>query len=277
MPTNNEIKIVFIGDLAYNTNITPLKKQTSLGGGTYLCAIGAEAAAKQEDITTNEKMGVVARVGNDFTLSDIRMAHLDTSGIAMLKDQLTCRFVALQHADNTRTVTANRNVAEKVDTSIFPSEYQLAEYFHLATSLPQHYLIWLDFLEKLPGKVSADAFEIYAEQYPEETLTALNRSDIIFLNEVEANTLEQHGHIRNDIPWVLKKGARGASYIENGREISISASKVTAIETSGAGDSLAGAFLYLLSCGYELEFALRVATNIASQSVTKFGVEHLLE
>lgn len=100
-------------------------------------------------------------------------------------------------------------------------------------------------------------------------------ADIIFINEAEANILAQKGTLRTDIPWILKYGAEGTSYLKGSNEIKVSAPKVTAVETTGAGDILAGAFLALLSYDYEVEHALTIAVDLASQSITQFGVEHL--
>lgn len=276
MQTKAEVGVVFIGDIAFNTNITPQKQKTTIGGAAYFCAVGALAANQREQVPINH--GVVAPVGEDFNLDFLNEHKVDTRGVPVVPGQKTCSFVAVQHPDNSRDFSATRNVAEEVDTSFFPHDYKSAEFIHLSTSLPQNYLIWLGFLRDngLQAQVSADAFETFAQQFPCETIEALNQSDMIFINEAEADILAHYGSLRTDIPWVFKKGPGGVSYLEKSREIRVPAPQVKAVETSGAGDTLAGAFLTLLSHDYDIEHALQVAVGIASESVTQFGVEHLL-
>mgnify|MGYP003330859408 CR=1 FL=1 len=269
-----KIKTVFVGDVAFNTDITPEKTKTSLGGAAYYSAVGAIAAQNRESLLHTS--GIVAPIGSDFDLQKIASKNIDIQGVEVLPDGKTCHFILTQYADNTRDFKAERGVAEKVQTNIFPDQYQDAKYVHLATSLPQNYLIWIDFLSHTTSAtISADAFESFAKEFPLETIEALNRVGMIFLNDEEANILERKGTLRTDVPWVLKHGGSGASYLADGKEISVKAKKVSAIETTGAGDTLPGAFLTLLSANYEIEQALKIAVDIASKSITDFGVEHL--
>lgn len=270
-----EIKTVFVGDIAFNTDITPNKQQTSIGGAAYYCAVGAIAAHTREGVK-QRNIGIVAPVGGDFDLHFLIEKDLNIEGVSIIPDGKTCQFVLTQHPDNTRDFKAERGVAEKIDTSRFPLSYATAEYVHLATSLPQNYLVWMKYLEGMTkAKISADAFETFARQFPHVTIEALNKADIIFLNDEEANILAKKGSLRTDVPWVLKHGSAGASYLIQSKEIKVSAPKSKTVETTGAGDTLAGAFLSLLAQGYEIEHALTIAVTIASHSITQFGVEHL--
>jgi len=275
MGSFKEIKTVFIGDIAFNTDITPTKEQTSIGGAAYYSSVGAISAHRE--ISKNPGVGIVAPVGDDFDISYLLNKNINSQGVLVIQGGKTCRFILTQHSDNTREFSAKRFVAEQVNSAIFPQSYFSAKYIHLSTSLPQNYVAWIEFLScKTNAIISADAFETFALQFPQESISALNMSDLIFINEAEANILEKHGTVRTDIPWVLKKGRGGATYIHGTKEINVKAAKVNAIETTGAGDVLAGAFLALLSNGYEIEQALTTAVNIASLSVTQFGVEHLI-
>lgn len=275
MSRTNEIKTVFIGDIAFNTDITPAGTRTSIGGAAYYSAVGATAA--MELIREKPRTGVVAPVGGDFDISYLLEKGIDIAGVPIIPDDKTCHFILTQHPDNTRDFLAERNVASLVNPNIFPKKYASARHIHLATSLPQNYITWINSLMgKTSALISSDAFEAFAIEYPQETIQALNMSHMIFINEAEANILERHGTIRTDVPWILKKGAGGASYISESKEIRVPTKRVDAIETTGAGDVLAGAFLALLAEDYQPEQALKCATNIASLSVTQFGVEHLL-
>lgn len=275
MNVESEINSVFVGDIAFNTDITPQKEHTSIGGAAYYSAVGAVAAIRAENLYSTA--GIVASVGADFDLSFLIKKNIDLQGLAVVADEKTCQFTIIQHQDNTRDFKAERFVAEEVNTAIFPRTYSYAKFIHLATSLPQNYLIWMKFLadDVSNAKVSVDAFESFARQFPELTIEALNKADMIFINEEEANILSRRGTLRTDIPWILKYGAGGASYLKDSKEIKVAAPQVTTVETTGAGDILAGAFLALLSHYYKVEQALTIAVSLASQSITQFGVEHL--
>lgn len=271
----SEIKTVYIGDIAFNTDITPKGSKTSIGGAAYYSAVGAITASKIS--RNNPSVGIVGPVGEDFDLEYLSSKGINTDGSPVLVNERTCHFVITQHTHGARDFSAERNVASIVRTDIFPDHYKTAEYIHLATSLPQNYITWIShLLDKTNAVISTDAFEAFASEYPQETIAALNMSQLIFINEVEANILEKKGKIRTDVPWVLKRGSGGASYLNGRNEITVRAPKVKTIETTGAGDVLAGVFLGLLSNGYETEESLTIAVNIASLSVTKFGVEHLI-
>lgn len=276
MVVGAEVKTVIIGDIAFNRDVTPDEDQTSVGGAAYYSAVGAIAAHRIERLQPS--VGIVATVGGDFDFKYLKDKAINTHGIEVIPEGKTCRFTITQYPDNTRKFDAQRFVAETVRPQIYPTKFFSASHIHLATSLPQNYLVWQEFLEgKTHATVSADAFESFATQFPDLSIAVLNHSDLIFLNEAEANILSHKGSLRSDIPWVLKNGAGGASYIDGNISISIPAPKVSTVETTGAGDVLAGAFLSLISHGFDIEYALSVAVKIASRSVTKFGVEHLLE
>lgn len=268
------ISTIFIGDIAFNTDITSKKIKTSIGGAAYYSAVGAIAASQY--MHQESRVGVVARVGGDFPLGKVQNKGIDSQGLKVISNEKTCEFILTQHDDNTREFEAIRHVAAVIDTSDFPASYIQTRFVHLATSLPQNYLVWENFLlANTQAIISADAFEAFAQQFPELTIQALNNTNLIFINEFEASILSRYGSLRTDIPWVFKRGSGGASYLYGSSEISVTAKKVEAIETTGAGDILAGAFLSLISHGYEIEQSLQIAVDIATKSVTQFGVEHL--
>lgn len=78
-------------------------------------------------------------------------------------------------------------------------------------------------------------------------------------------------------PTVLKRGAKGATYIDMqaGVEFTVNAPSTNVVDTTGAGDTLAGVFLARRARGDSVEDALTDAVNVASKTVTDFGVEHI--
>lgn len=69
-------------------------------------------------------------------------------------------------------------------------------------------------------------------------------------------------------------GEAGAAYSNAGSPIiRVKAPSVTAIDTTGAGDSFVGAFAYALSSGFNETRAIQLGCLCASQSVTRLGTQ----
>lgn len=261
-----ELDVAIIGDIAWNQDITPLGNKISPGGAAYYSAVGAARFS--------EKVGVVAQVGSDFDTALLTRKSIDIEGVRVVDGGKTCRFVVTQHPDNTREFTAERGVAGIVETAIFPDTYVSAKYIHLPTQLPSHALTWLDVLAS-HKHVSVDSFEEFVTAFPELTREMFRRASLIFANEVEFNIVRQLGDTAFDAPIVLKKGKDGAAYIHGKEIIMVPAPVVSPVDTTGAGDVLAGAFLAQRARGFSVETALELAVRTASLSVTAFGVEHI--
>ncbi len=103
--------------------------------------------------------------------------------------------------------------------------------------------------------------------------------DMIFCNEDEAYQFTKSDNI-DDATEALKKvasgfvitlGANGACIYDGSEIFNVSTSKVTAVDTNGAGDMFAGAFLYAINHDRSYEEAGIFACQAASRLVTKFG------
>lgn len=107
------------------------------------------------------------------------------------------------------------------------------------------------------------------------TKEMFRKAALIFTNEDEYQTLMQLGQEAFSSPVILKKGKHGAVYIHKHDTIVVPAHAVDPVDTTGAGDVLAGAFLAQRAQGRSIEASLQHAVDLASQSVTAFGVEHM--
>jgi ribokinase len=270
------VDLVLVGHLAWNEDRTPSGTRTSRGGAAYYCAVGATSGVAP---TT----GVVAAVGDDFDIGAVERLGLDTAGLTRVPGGTTARFVITQLADGTRTFGASWGVAGTVDVGAFPAAYRRARHVHLATAPPEQQLVWLEHIGGWPRHptLSADVFEPFVRQFPEATRRVVRAADVVFMNEEEAALLRA-----TEQPWppgdvVLKRGAAGAAYYHGSpapaspiSPICAPAPPTRAVETTGAGDLLAGAFLALRMRGVSPGRALDAAVRVASASVTDFGVDH---
>jgi sugar/nucleoside kinase (ribokinase family) len=69
----------------------------------------------------------------------------------------------------------------------------------------------------------------------------------------------------------LTRSAKGCIVLEDGRQTEVPAAKVTAVDTNGAGDMFAGAFLYAVTQGHSHAQAAWLANRAAGQVVSQFG------
>jgi ribokinase len=73
---------------------------------------------------------------------------------------------------------------------------------------------------------------------------------------------------------IVTLGSQGAVYISaDGQLTKVSAPKVTAIDTTGAGDAFVGAFAYSLASGSDAVSGMTLGIKVASFSVTRKGAQ----
>lgn len=103
--------------------------------------------------------------------------------------------------------------------------------------------------------------------------------DLLFANEDEACELAQTRDLESAIQSIKKiartfaitRGKQGALLFDGNNTIHIDPHPVEAIDTLGAGDSFAGAFLYGLSQGMSFQQCGDLASLTSSRIVTQYG------
>ena len=137
---------------------------------------------------------------------------------------------------------------------------------------------------KIALSLSDPAMVQYARQGLEELLD--DGVDLLFCNEQEALMFTNSDSLDDAIQVlkqknqhiVITKGAQGAVIVEPTQQLHVAGRAVEAVDTNGAGDAFAGAFLYALNAGLSLETAAQLAILISSEVVAQFGprlaVEH---
>ena len=112
-------------------------------------------------------------------------------------------------------------------------------------------------------------------------------SDWIIPNETEFAGLNPDGNLPENDEEILKVaktlgcrfvvtlGEKGAAYTDkdHSKVVRVSAPKVKAIDTTGAGDSFVGSFAFGLATGFEIVKAVKLGCACASDSVTKLGTQ----
>jgi len=118
--------------------------------------------------------------------------------------------------------------------------------------------------------------------YQEISVELLTLCDWIIPNETEFREL--HGELptsdevlksfRQGNNSIVTLGSQGAVYISaEGQLTKVSAPKVTAVDTTGAGDAFVGTFAYSLASGKDPVTAMTLGIKVASLSVTRKGAQ----
>lgn len=103
--------------------------------------------------------------------------------------------------------------------------------------------------------------------------------DLLFCNEAEAlawaetddldEALESLTQVAN--AYAVTLGSRGAVVYDGKQRLSISPFPVKAVDSNGAGDMFAGAFLYGITHGHSYATAGKIASLAAARIVSRFG------
>ena len=117
--------------------------------------------------------------------------------------------------------------------------------------------------------------------FREKFLNILNHKiDLLFCNQEEAKTFTGENDFKKCCEKMLEyselvvitKGDKGSLIVSNSVEnIEIEPKNVTPLDTVGAGDTYAGAFLYGINNGLSLRKSGELASSLSSKVVTKLG------
>ncbi|MGH1438769.1 MAG: adenosine kinase [Cellvibrionaceae bacterium] len=106
-----------------------------------------------------------------------------------------------------------------------------------------------------------------------------NKVDLLFCNLDEALGYTQTDNIDDAVTklkviakeFAITLGSKGALLYDGEKTITIAATPTKAIDTNGAGDMFAGAYLYGLTHGYSHEQAGKLASVAAAKVVSQYG------
>lgn len=266
-------KLAIIGDIAYENTIIDSIDYTCLGGSGYYASIGSLASG-------NKSFLLITCVGSDFDFSYTNKLGISDRGITIVSNTTTARFTTkFLSKEGERTFFADLGALAFPYYGVI-DEFIDAAIVFLAGSSPVRQLGWLNELQKrhFTGIIACDVFEKYCLENAEDTIRVIESSNIVFMNENESQIL-RFNPFESEKTCILKKGERGADLFNHGESIIHVYPKYryTAIDTNGAGDVLAASFLSKILAGFSYKEALQFAVNLASLSVTKKDVKHILE
>ncbi len=231
------------------------------------------------------------KVANDdnghFYLNDLRNAGVAHNTNAM-GDGITGKCLVMITPDAERTMNSFLGISETVSaTEVSAEALKQSEYVYL-----EGYLV-----TSPSGRAASIALRELAEQNNVKTALSLSDPamvqffrdgllemlgdgvDLLFCNQAEAIGFTQTDSLENAIDalkgyakqFAITCGAEGAKVYDGERLINIAPHAVKAVDTNGAGDMFAGAFLYAITHGHSVEQAGNLASAAAAAVVSDYG------
>ena len=226
--------------------------------------------------------------GGDFYMNDLHKAGVTTRLDRASYQGITGKCMVMVTPDAERTmnsflgITSDFSVDELHLDELKKAEYIYSEGYLVTSDVSRNAVIQARKVAADNGIKTAITFsDPSMVTYFKEGITEIigDGVDILFSNEEEATTYTGKTNIDEAIAelkkltgtLVLTLGDKGAKIITDGEQISIAPVKTTAVDTNGAGDMFAGAFLYGVTHGFDLQKAGDLASEAASIIVSRFG------
>ncbi len=225
----------------------------------------------------------------DAYLEDMHDAGIDTNYIRQEREEgITgkCLVMITDDADRTMNtflgITSSLSSEEVDELAIQNSEYAYIEGYLVASDTGLEAMKLTKRLAEKNGTKTAltlsdpSIVEAFGDRF-EEVIGA--SVDLLFCNEEEARAYtgcDSLGDAREALKkeasrFVITQGSNGAMIYDGETFIDIEPYPVNAIDTNGAGDLFAGAFLYGITHGMGFAGAGRLASRAGSKIVSQYG------
>lgn len=239
------------------------------GSGYYACKVADDATG-------------------DFFVRDLMAAGVDTNMNGNRESGVSGKCLVMITPDAERTMNSFLGISQTVseaeldEAAIAASHYVYLEGYLVSADNARSAAVRLRQLAEKHGVRTALTFSDPAMvKFFKDGLTEMlgDGVDLLFCNEAEAQgytgtdsveaALEALKPICRSL--VMTLGAKGALAWDGERTHRIEAIPVKAVDSNGAGDMFAGAFLYAITHGHDFATAGRLASAASGRLVTEFG------
>ena len=272
--------ILIIGSIALDTiENNRGKREDLIGGSTTYATVAAGRSVP---------VNVVGVIGNDFPDEGLEIYQRYANSLVDLecKEGNTFRWGSRygENMDSRETLFTDLGVFSDFSPRLSTVNKNVSNVF-LANIHPS---LQLSVINQMAGKplIVTDTMNLWIETTKNELLEVLKKSDILLINESEAELISGTNNIdRSAVQLqglgpstvVIKKGSSGAVLFHGEEKVSIGAYPVKdVIDTTGAGDTFGGGFVSALASGGTFRDALIKGSALASICVEGFGVESLV-
>ena len=267
----------------------PVPGETIYGKDVTIMAGGKGANQIAAAARLGAKTIFLSKVGrldmyNSLMFKDFEWAGVDISCIEYAEDVYSGSGYVLVSEDSQNSIIIIEG-ANKFITPEYVQKYE-AEIKHANVCMAE-FMIPRDTCEYAMKLAKKDGVTTLVNPAPSREIddSFYKYIDIITPNEVEAadfcgfavdNELSAEAacgffHSKGVKNVVITMGSRGA-YVSNGKQrLMIDSYKVSAIDTSGAGDAFNGGFAYAFDKGYDIFDSAKFGNAVASRSVMRIG------
>ncbi len=224
----------------------------------------------------------------EFYMNDLRAAGVDADYSQKSAEGLTGTCLVMITPDAERSMNTYLGISETLSTAeLNESALADAEYLYM-----EGYLV-----TSPTGRAAAIRAREVAEQHGVKTALSFSDPgmveffrdglqemlgqgvDMVFCNEEEALGWAQTRSLDEAIAalkqvtktFAITLGAKGALVFDGSELIEVAPRQVKAVDTNGAGDMFAGAFLYAITSGKSFAEAGRLASVSAAEVVSHYG------
>ena len=271
-------------DMVVKTPRFPQPGETLLGGEFFLFAGGKGANQAVAAARLGGKVRFVARVGNDVfgrqAVAGFEREGIDCSAVTIDAELASGTALITVNGDGENTIV----VASGANDALYPElihklafsadEYiitQLETPLETVAALVQrsnHLILNPAPARELPSGLLRQLFLITPNETEAQLLTDIPVTDRISAAQAAA-VLQEQGvqHV------FITMGGAGAYYRGAEGEFTVPAPRVTAVDTTAAGDVFNGALVVALAEGKSMRAAVEFAVRAASVSVTRMGAQ----
>ncbi len=224
----------------------------------------------------------------DFYVQDLVAAGVDTNLHKERESGVSGKCIVLITADAERTMHTYLGISETVseadlhEDAIVNSDYCYLEGYLVTSDSGRAAAIKARQIAEKAGVKTALTFsDPNMVRFFKDGLQEMlgDKVDLLFCNREEALTWTGADTIADAAEelkllcnsFAITLGAEGALIFDGQRQQQVAAAKVHAVDSNGAGDMFAGAFLYGLTHGYDYIKSAELATRAAGLLVTQFG------
>ena len=224
----------------------------------------------------------------DFYMKDLAVAGVETKLDQVKGDGVTGECIVMVTDDAERTMNTYLGITSDFSEQdlhldeLKDSEYLYIEGYLVTSDVSRNAAIKARQVAKENGVKTAFTFSDPAMvTYFKEGVSEIigDGVDVLFCNEEEAQTYTDTDNLDDAISAlaniadkiIVTLGDKGAKVITGDKHVDVEASAVKAIDTNGAGDMFAGAFLYGLTQEMSDRDAGMLASESAARIVATFG------
>lgn len=280
------MKLAVVGSINVDMTVTaeriPLKGETLMGDSISYIPGGKGANQAVAMAKLGAEVEMFGCVGDDShgqkMIENLNKVGVKTDHIQVLQDVPT-GIAMITVGDNDNTIIVIPGANGKVDKAYVDSikdnlaTYDMVVLQHEIPLETVHYIIEFCAEKNVPVVLNpAPAAAVPMDIIEKVTYVTPNEHEAVLIFGDELSTEELLKKYPEKL--VITQGSRGVSTcLKSGEVLNIPARKATVVDTTGAGDTLNGAFSVQISQGVDMKSALTYANTAASLSIRKFGAQ----